>query len=453
MSPNDITPIDKPFAASSPPPQPLVISVWATDIPRREASIPVAQRSVPKFVTPPHAVKTPNPTKLKVEILPASSERREETGNSHKHSNERSSSPMEMIMSDFEDGQISTTDAQDERFLGQPKLQNMDSEPAVELPLTSEHLQQLALTREMLAKHSTSPWFEEIVVGCWVRYFIGHHESKPVYRICEITGLVPAAKPYNLNPDKITHQSFELKHGKAERAWQMDHTSNEKWTSDEFKRLQDTCKDEKVLLPSRKEVDERFSEMQVLIFKPITEADINVMMARKRQLAAQGTSGGSLSVVERSRLIAQRTLAQRRQDYNEMREIDERLVKMGESGPPASEEDVPRDRLTLVSERNRKANMEAVRCAELAEVERKRRERKSRDNNIPMVNDPSARRRTIPRLCESATPTSRPERLNPAMSGTAKKLAPAPATKWNGNAIGKTFEEVIESIEVDLGDF
>ncbi|KAJ7173056.1 plus-3-domain-containing protein [Mycena crocata] len=387
----------------------------------------------------------------------AKDEKKRTRGNSPKHSHERSSSPMDMDMSDSdsEDGQISKTDQEDERLFGKPKSKN--TEPAVEQPLTSDHLQQIALTRDTLAKHSTSPWFEKIVVGGWVRYLIGHHESKPVYRICEIKGLAPAAKPYKLSPDKITNQVFELKHGKAERAWQMDRTSNDKWTADEFKRLQDTCKDEGVSLPSRKEVDERFSEMQELISKPITETDINTMIARKRQLASQGTSGGSLSVAERSRLIAQRTLAQRRQDYDEMREIDEQLAKMGESGPPTPAEDAPRDRLALVNERNRKANMEAVRRAEVAEAERKRRERKNRDNNIPTVIDPSARLRTIPRLFESATPTSRPGTPNPATLGTAspkKGLSPSPAPKVNGNATGKTFEAtIIEAIEVDLGDF
>jgi RNA polymerase-associated protein RTF1 len=69
----------------------------------------------------------------------------------------------------------------------------------------------------------------------------------------------------------MVRQVFDLKHGKAERSWQMDRTSNEPWTQDEFKRLVDTCANEKVPLPSRKEVDERFNEMQDLITKPVTE--------------------------------------------------------------------------------------------------------------------------------------------------------------------------------------
>ncbi|KAJ6562484.1 hypothetical protein B0H19DRAFT_1144701 [Mycena capillaripes] len=386
----------------------------------------------------------------------AKDEKKRTRGNSPKHAHERSSSPMDMDMSesDSEDGQISKLDQEDERLFGKPKP---DAAPAVDLPLTPDHLLKIAVTRDMLIKHLASPWFEKIITGGWVRYLIGQEEGKQIYRLCQIIGLAPAAKPYKLGEDKTVRQVFELKHGKAERTWQMDRTSNSPWTSDEFKRLVDTCATEKIPLPSRKEVDERFNEMQDLIAKPVTEDDITAMIARKRQLATNGGASTPLSVAERSRLIAQRTLAQRRQDYDEVRQIEEQLAKLTESGPatPAGDELV--DRLALVNERNRKANMEAVRRAEILEAERKRRERKNRSENIPTVIDPSARLRTIPRLFESATPTSRPSTPNPATLGVVaaqKGASPSPTPKLNGDASGKTFEAaIIESIEVDLGDF
>ncbi|KAJ6491441.1 hypothetical protein C8R47DRAFT_1122779 [Mycena vitilis] len=380
----------------------------------------------------------------------AKDEKKRTRGNSPK---QRSSSPMDMDMSesDSEDGQITKLDQEDERLFGKPKA---DAEPAVELPLTLEHLQKISLTRDTLAKHSASPWFEKIVVGGWVRYLIGAEDNKQIYRLCQILSLSPAPKPYKLGPDKTVRQVFELKHGKAERTWQMDRTSNSEWTADEFKRLVDTCANEQIPLPTRKEVDERFAEMQDLITKPITEGDITAMIARKRQAASNGSGSHPLSVAERSRLIAQRTLAQRRQDYDEVQQIDEQLAKLAESGPPTPAEDEPADRLARVNERNRKANMEAVRRAELLDAERRRRERKDRALNIPTVIDPSARLRTVPRLFESATPTSRPSTPNPATLGvaTAKNGASlSPTPKPNA---GATFEAaIIDSIEVDLGDF
>ncbi|KAJ7462146.1 hypothetical protein FB451DRAFT_479875 [Mycena latifolia] len=58
---------------------------------------------------------------------------------------QRSSSAMDMEMSesDSEDGQISKVDQEDERLFG--KLKSA-AEPAVDMPLTSEHLQKIMLT-------------------------------------------------------------------------------------------------------------------------------------------------------------------------------------------------------------------------------------------------------------------------------------------------------------------
>jgi len=109
--------------------------------------------------------------------------------------------------------------------------------------------------------------------------------------------------------------------------------------------------------------------------------------------------------VERSGLNAARTLALRRNDLEEVAQIDARLAALGDPVKSRSEEAV--DPLAKVNERNRKANMEAVRRAELAEAERKRRERKlAAAGTLVPVLDPSARLKTVPRLFNSATPTA-----------------------------------------------
>jgi RNA polymerase-associated protein RTF1 len=112
-----------------------------------------------------------------------------------------------------------------------------------------------------------------------------------------------------------------------------------------------------------------------------------------------------MATVERSRLNAARTLAQRRNDFDEVAEIDAQLATLGAPiKSKHSEEEA--DLMAKVNERNRRANMEAVRKAEIAESERKRRERKmaAAGTSVPVL-DPSARLRTVPRLFNSATPT------------------------------------------------
>lgn len=177
-----------------------------------------------------------------------------------------------------------------------------------------------------------------------------------------------------------------------------------------------------------------------------------------------------MTTLERSRLNAQRALALRRNDLQEVEQIDSQLATLAPTRSRQSEEAA--DLLAKVNERNRKANMEAVRKAELAESERKRRERKLAAAGTPVpVLDPSARLKTVPRLFNSATPTTsrfvssllcvlvvdfpfcRPG--TPGGTPQPVGVSPLPASALSGKTNGaKTFEaSVIDAVEVDLGDF
>lgn len=127
------------------------------------------------------------------------------------------------------------------------------------------------------------------------------------------------------------------------------------------------------------------------------------MLARKNQLQAKSTT---LSTLDRSMLIQQRTLAIRRQDYAEVAEIEEKLAADAAKAPE-TKHDQSADLLARVNERNRKANIDAMRKAELEGTERKRRERKlALEKGLPGVVDPSARLKITPRTFNAATPTT-----------------------------------------------
>jgi RNA polymerase-associated protein RTF1 len=127
--------------------------------------------------------------------------------------------------------------------------------------------------------------------------------------------------------------------------------------------------------------------------------DIAAMLRRKSQL--QGDTGKSQAnrVMERARLVQARMLASRRNDKVEVAMLDAQLAELAaESSPvkPEPTEDASA-LLAKVNERNRRANQEAIRRAELQEAERKRRERRG----TPTVLDPSGRLRTVPRMFDS----------------------------------------------------
>jgi RNA polymerase-associated protein RTF1 len=131
------------------------------------------------------------------------------------------------------------------------------------------------------------------------------------------------------------------------------------------------------------------------------------MLARKNQLSANKHSQGQLTM-EKSRLTQARTLALRRQDYVEVKEIDVKLADLAATTTaivPREEDDT--DMLAKVNERNRKANLEAVRKAEVLDAERKRRERRLAATGAVAPHDPSARLKILPRLFNNASTPSR----------------------------------------------
>jgi RNA polymerase-associated protein RTF1 len=125
------------------------------------------------------------------------------------------------------------------------------------------------------------------------------------------------------------------------------------------------------------------------------------MLRRKSQL--QGDTGkpqANRVTLERARLMQARTLALRRNDKEEVAMLDAQLAELVVESPPAKSEPLEGAAALVakVNERNRKANQEAIRRAELQEAERKRRERRL---GTPTVVDPSARLRTVPRMFAS----------------------------------------------------
>lgn len=63
MAPSDIVAV-RSFGESSPPPKPMVVSVWATDIYCESAPVPSAHLNIPRFIAPPASVPAnPAPSK------------------------------------------------------------------------------------------------------------------------------------------------------------------------------------------------------------------------------------------------------------------------------------------------------------------------------------------------------------------------------------------------------
>ncbi|KAL7284626.1 hypothetical protein ACG7TL_001922 [Trametes sanguinea] len=407
----------------------------------------------------------------------AKSEKKRTRANSPKR--DRSSSPMDMETSeDEEDGQITKYDEEEERDRKLYGTSHPDDEP-----ITLEDLSKCRVTRDQIAKYCMAPWFEDYIKGAWVRFLIGQENGQPVYRICEVVDIAPnLVKPYLVN-DQMVNQELELKHGSSTRNFGMDRVSNAPFDQKEFDRLVKSCEADKVKLPTKRQVEKKAAQLHKYATQPMTEvscmprevgvanakyldgvfqSDVAAMLARKQAINASKQSPAALAL-ERSRLHQARTLAVRRQDYAEVADIDARLAQLTALAPPreAQREEGSSDILAKLNERNRKANQEAVRKAERAELERKRRERSLRAGTAtPTGNLSDAASRLRAKMLGNvgaSRPATPGTPAQPAEGGatTSRSVSPSAneqASKTSNS--GKSFEaSILQSVEIDLGDF
>ncbi|KAH9017356.1 plus-3-domain-containing protein [Lactarius deliciosus] len=367
---------------------------------------------------------------------------------------DRSSSPMEMETSDDEeDGQITKFEQEEEK---ERKLFGM-AHPNDE-PMSLEDLNKARLTRDSLAKHFLAPWFEDYVKGAYVRYLVGPDK----YRIYEIHQVQIHTKHYKINDNITCNLALELKYGSSIDVFPMDKVSNVDFTEAELGRFKLTWETSRIKLPMKRDLEKKTNQMAKLVNQPMTESDIAAMLRAKSQL--QGDSGkpqaANWAKLERGRLTQLRTLAVRRNDKAEVTVLDAQLADLAVENPPAPT-DLAGDASALlakVNERNRKANLEAIRRAELQEAERKRRERRL---GTPTALDPSARLRTVPRLFASRSTTPNPggspapdAHATPSKNSPHASAVPAQSpSKAGTNGKGDFHARVLETIEIDLGDF
>lgn len=187
--------------------------------------------------------------------------------------------------------------------------------------------------------------------------------------------------------------------------------------------------------------------------------------------------------LEKSRLNQARTLALRRNDLVEVAQIDTQLTALTGDLIPARPRSSQADDLARLNERNRKANMEAARKAEMLEAERKRRKLQAHANGTAtptsdrmklLRNGDSrcvvllrswskvlSRLRLLTSSLSLSTNASRPGTPDtPSLLdvktavGTPGSVSPSRPSSTKPLDPNASFEaSVLDSVELDLGDF
>lgn len=98
--------------------------------------------------------------------------------------------------------QVGASDNEDE-----DDIKDEGEEPATEVGRVHvdadlDDYQKITLPRRRIGRWCNEPYFQEAVMNCFVKLFIGENEQgKRCYRLCKIVG-VNTSKPYQLPPLK-----------------------------------------------------------------------------------------------------------------------------------------------------------------------------------------------------------------------------------------------------------
>lgn len=117
-------------------------------------------------------------------------------------------------------------------------------------PAPYEQLERIRLTRNRLESWIEEPFFEETVVGCFVRVSIGQDSGEPIYRVAEVVGVTEGSLPYTLSGGKAqTKKRLLLEIAGSRRAFHVTFVSNSDFGVDELRKYRRLL--EERLLPRR----------------------------------------------------------------------------------------------------------------------------------------------------------------------------------------------------------
>ncbi|KAK9131736.1 hypothetical protein Scep_011264 [Stephania cephalantha] len=253
--------------------------------------------------------------------------------------------------SDSESGSESSR-SRDEGSAGNDELGESDEEKSSgKDALSIEDIKTVTIRRSKLAKWLLEPFFEEVVVGCFVRLGIGKDRNdNSIYRLCKVLNIDASDpdKQYVLE-GKSTNKYLHVIFGKSEARWQMDRVSNSPPLEKEFKEWVAQMEKTGAHMPSKSELAEKQEAIQKAITYVYSAATVKQMLHEKKTASTRPLNVAA----EKARLRRELEKAQSKQNGAEIDRIQTRLQELEKI---SREKDVKAVRLEEMNKRNRAEN-------------------------------------------------------------------------------------------------
>lgn len=248
----------------------------------------------------------------------------------------------------------SRSHSDDEGSTGDGGIGDSDDDRATSDGPTFEDIKEITIRRSKLAKWFMEPFFEDLVVGCFVRVGIGRSKSGPIYRLCMVKN-VDATEPerqYKLE-NKSTYKYLNVTWGNENSAarWQMAMVSDSAPLEEEFKQWVKEVDRSGGRMPSKQDVSEKKQAIQKINTFVYSAATVKQMLQEKKSASSRPLN----IAAEKDRLRRELEVAQSKNNEAEVERIRTRLQEL-EAARQAKEKDAKALKLAEMNRKNRFEN-------------------------------------------------------------------------------------------------
>ncbi|XP_036171465.1 RNA polymerase-associated protein RTF1 homolog [Myotis myotis] len=216
-----------------------------------------------------------------------------------------------------------------------------------------EELNRVRLSRHKLERWCHMPFFARTVTGCFVRIGIGNHNSKPVYRVAEITGVVETAKVYQLGGTR-TNKGLQLRHGDARRVFRLEFVSNQAFTESEFMKWKEAMFSAGMQLPTLDEINKKELSIKEALNYKFNDQDIEEIVKEKERFRKAPLNYAK----KKTQLLKEKAMAEDLGDQDKAKQIQDQLNEL-EARAEALHRQWTKNisAITYINQRNRKWNI------------------------------------------------------------------------------------------------
>ncbi|EOA33742.1 hypothetical protein CARUB_v10019938mg [Capsella rubella] len=195
---------------------------------------------------------------------------------------------------------------------------------------TFEDIKEITIRRSKLAKWLMEPFFEELIVGCFVRVGIGRSKSGPIYRLCMVRNVdaTDPDKTYKLE-NKTTHKYLNVIWGNETSAarWQMAMISDGHPLEEEYRQWIREVERTNGRMPTKQDISEKKEAIKRINSFIYSAETVKQMLQEKKSASVRPMNVAA----EKDRLRKELEIAQSKNDEAGVERIKTKIKQLDAS--------------------------------------------------------------------------------------------------------------------------